>query len=319
MAKVPLPPGDQWSKVSSSVCSGSRSREGRHAPSPCRTPDPRPDPHPGRDPGPRAGCHLGARTGGAGPRGLRATRPATRADRPGLLLRHGRPVRQRRHLERRGRPDRRPERDRVRPHQQGVLQRRRPRRPAPAPRLHRRPGHRRDLADPGLQEQAGAARGRPVGRLPRLLDHRLHPGRPPPGHQPGPHRPRGRGARPRHQGLLRHHHQPHRGRHRLHGRRPDGVRLQGRGALPRRRGRPVRRPRLRRQPGLPGARPGHVVPLRARPRPGRGGPQGPRLAQRRDELPQPRQHDLHAARTASTATSSASTTSSPRSPRWSTG
>ena len=40
-----------------------------------------------------------------------------------------------------------------------------------------------DLADPDLQEQGRAARGRPVGRLPRLLDHRLHPGRPAPRHQ----------------------------------------------------------------------------------------------------------------------------------------
>ena len=43
-----------------------------------------------------------------------------------------------------------------------------------------------DLADPELQEQAPCrARGRTVGRLPRLLDHRLHADRPAPRHQRG--------------------------------------------------------------------------------------------------------------------------------------
>ena len=74
-----------------------------------------------------------------------------------------------------------------------------------------------DLADAELQEQGRPARGRAVGRLPRLLDHRLHPDRPAPRHQRRPERTGRRGARPRHEGLLRHHHQPHRGRHRLPG------------------------------------------------------------------------------------------------------
>ena len=54
-------------------------------------------------------------------------------------------------------------------------------------------------------------------RLPRVLDHRLHPDRPAPRHERrarGAHR---RGARQGHQGLLRHHHEPHRRRHRLRG------------------------------------------------------------------------------------------------------
>ena len=44
---------------------------------------------------------------------------------------------------------------------------------------------------------------------------------------------------------------------------------------------------------FPDARPGDVVPLHAGARPGRGGPQGPGLAQRPDDVPQPRQHDVH--------------------------
>ena len=90
---------------------------------------------------------------------------------------------------------------------------------------------------PVLQEQAGPGRGRVgVGRLPRLLDHRLHPDRPPPRHQrraEDPHRPR---AQARHQGLLRHHHQPHRRRARLprlglRRHRPGAVQDQGGGSL----------------------------------------------------------------------------------------
>ena len=88
------------------------------------------------------------------------------------------------------------------------------------PGLHRGPRHDGDLDDTVVQEQARAGRARDrVRRLPRLLDHRLHADRPPPGHQRGaqdPHRPR---PRPRHEGLLRHHHQPHRRRPRLPGQR----------------------------------------------------------------------------------------------------
>ena len=52
-------------------------------------------------------------------------------------------------------------------------------------------------------------------RLPRLLDHRLHPDRPAPRHQRRAEDAHRRGPRPGHQGLLRHHHQPHRRRDRL--------------------------------------------------------------------------------------------------------
>ena len=144
----------------------------------------------------------------------------------------------------------------------GLLQRRRPGGPAREDRLH--PGSRYDLdlADPQLQEQGGAAGGRPLGRLPRLLDHRLHPDRPAPGHQRRAAGPGRRGARPRDEGLLRHHHQPHRRRDRLRGGRADRVRAQGRPEPYRDRVRPaVRRPRLRRHQQLPGARPGDVLPV----------------------------------------------------------
>ena len=61
-------------------------------------------------------------------------------------------------VERHGRPRRRPPHDRLRPDRQGLLQRRRPRRPARAARLHRGPRHDGDLAHPELQEPAGAGR-----------------------------------------------------------------------------------------------------------------------------------------------------------------
>ena len=127
---------------------------------------------------------------------------------------------------------------RLRPDEKGLLQRRRPRRACSNDRLHPGPGHHLDLADAELQEQGGPARGRSVGRLPRLLDHRLHPDRPAPRHQRRAARAGRRRPRARHEGLLRHHHQPHRRRDRLRGGRPQPLRLQGRRALPD--GRPAR-------------------------------------------------------------------------------
>jgi alpha-amylase len=44
-------------------------------------------------------------------------------------------------------------------------------------------GHHVDLAGSQFREQGRATRGRPVGGLPRLLGHRLHTDRPPPGHE----------------------------------------------------------------------------------------------------------------------------------------
>ena len=104
--------------------------------------------------------------------------------------------------------------DGLRPDRQGLLQRRRHRRPALQARLHRGSRHERDLADAELQEPPVQGDGRErERRLPRLLDHRLHADRPAPRHERrarGAHRRR---ARPRHQGLLRHHHEPHGRRH----------------------------------------------------------------------------------------------------------
>ncbi len=179
------------------------------------------------------------------------------------------------------------------PTRQGLLQRRRPEGPARPDRLHPRARHRLDLADAQLQEQGGPARGRPVGRLPRLLDHRLHADRPAPGHQRRPaSADRGR-ARARHEGLLRHHHQPHGRRDRLRAGRAEGLRVEGRRALPQRLRHAVRRPRLRRHEHVPAAQRGDELPLHARARPGRAEPEGPELAQRPHALPQPRRHDVH--------------------------
>ena len=85
---------------------------------------------------------------------------------------------------------------RLRPDRQGLLPRRRHRRSGVAARLHRGPRHDCDLADAGVQEPARAGVGRRhQRRLPRLLDHRLHPDRPPPRHQRRPAHARRRGPR----------------------------------------------------------------------------------------------------------------------------
>ena len=109
-----------------------------------------------------------------------------------------------------------------------------------------RPRHDVDLADAELQEQGGPARGRPSAGYHGywITDFT----------QIDPHLGTNDDLRalvdaahaPRHEGLLRHHHQPHGGRHRLRGGRAPALRLQGRRALPDAAGDAVRRPRLRR-------------------------------------------------------------------------
>ena len=189
---------------------------------------------------------------------------------------------------------------------QGLLPRRRPQGPDREARLHPGARHDRDLADPELQEQGGPAAGQappattatgsptsrrstrtsaPTRTCADLVDARAHA---------------------RHEGLLRHHRQPHRRRHPLHARAP--------------RAHAVHRPRTRRPTGPRRAprsttatspartrsraladRPAVVLiagrarqlplpPVRAGRRAQR---QGPGLAQRRDPLPQPRRHDVH--------------------------
>jgi hypothetical protein len=96
------------------------------------------------------------------------------------------------------------------PTAQGLLPRRRPGRHPRAAALHQGSRHDLDLADAELQEQGRAARGRSVGRLPRLLDHGLHADRPAPRQQRRACRADPRGARHGDEGLLRHHHQSHR-------------------------------------------------------------------------------------------------------------
>ena len=145
----------------------------------------------------------------------------------------------------------------------------------------------------------GAA-GLGVGRLPRLLDHRLHPDRPPPRHQrraEDPHRPR---PQARHQGLLRHHHQPHRRRARLPG---LGLRRHRSGAV-QDQGRPRRTRTPRASRSTTATSPSSVTRSRRSTRrsasptsrrsstPADATRQGPRLAQRPDDVPQPRHVDL---------------------------
>ena len=100
--------------------------------------------------------------------------------------------------------------------------------------------------------------------------------------------------------------------------RSYGVRPQGPGALPRRRGPPVRRPRLRRHrrfPELDPARRSRTCPSSTRARRTSRSPPGS-TTRRTTTTAATRRSPV---RTASTATSSDSTTSSPRSPRSSTG
>ena len=156
--------------------------------------------------------------------------------------------------------------------------------------LHQASGHHGDLADAELQEQGRPGQQRvPVGRLPRLLDHRLHADRSAPGHQRRPAIPHPRRPQARHEGLLRRHHQPHGRRHPLPGGRRPGVHLQGSVSVPDRRRHGVRRSRLRRREHVPGAGAGGAAALPAlRPSPqlplppvragGRAERQGPRVA-----------------------------------------
>ena len=109
---------------------------------------------------------------------------AQAAHRRAVLLRDGRPVRQRRPVQRQRWPHRLPAGHRVRPDRQRLLPRRRPEGPDRQARLHQGPRHHRDLADARLQEPSRAGHpGQRERRLPRLLDHRLHPDRPAPRHQ----------------------------------------------------------------------------------------------------------------------------------------
>ena len=146
--------------------------------------------------------------------------------------------------------------------------------------------------------------------------------RPAPRHQRRVRAAGRRGPRPRHQGVHGHRHQPHRRRHPARGQRrlPQQARL----PVPRRRtAQPFDDSRLRLRRASPTTRSPRstptsfpYTPVRAA---RRGGRQEPGVAQRPAAVPQPGQHQLHAARTRSTATSSASTTCGPSAARWSRG
>ena len=225
----------------------------------------------------------------------------------------------------------------LRPDRQGLVPRRRPPGPARPARVHQGPRHHRDLAHAELQEQGGPGQQRlPVGRLPRLLDHRLHADRPAPGQQRRPARADPRRPPARDEGLLRRHHQPHGRRHPLRGGRRAGLHLQGPVPVPHRRRHGVRRPRLRRRSTFPALAPSGQPPCPPR----RAAPQLPLPPVRADGRPVPAERAERqgprpgsttsastttaatrpsSARTPSTATSSGSTTSSPRTRASSTG
>ena len=169
-------------------------------------------------------------------------------------------------------------------------------------RLHQGARHDRDLAHAELQEQGRPAGGQSAGYHGywitdfTQIDPHL-------GHQRRPAHARQRRALARHQGLLRHHHQPHGGRHRVRrGRRGAAYISKDAVAVPHRAGHAVRRPRLRRRSPLPGAGPTGQPSCTRRRRSSfpyhpcvpahRAQRQGPRLAQRRQPLPQPRRHDV---------------------------
>ena len=181
------------------------------------------------------------------------------------------------------------------PTAQGLLPRRRPRR-ACCERIDyiKGLGTTAIWLTPSFKNKAVQLEDGPVGRLPRLLDHRLHADRPAPRHQRRPARARRRRPRARDEGLLRHHHQPHGRRHRLRGGRPAGrtsPRTPSRTAPP-----PARRSTTATTPArstLPArSTRRRSLPVHAGAGPGRGGLKMPGLAQRRHALPQPRRHDL---------------------------
>ena len=171
---------------------------------------------------------------------------------------------------------------------------------------------------PSFKNKAVQLGGRPVRRLPRLLDHRLHPDRPAPGHQRRPRGAHRRRARARHEGLLRHHHQPHRRRDRL--RRAARARpysRQGRRALHdgRRRSRSTTATTPART-SFPALTPTTSLPLhagaRARPRRTSRCRPGSTTSRSTTTAATP----PSSARTPTTATSSASTTCSPSTRAW---
>ena len=167
--------------------------------------------------------------------------------------------------QRQGRADRRPAPDRARPDEHRLLPRRRPQGDPDKLDYIKGLGTTVDLADAVVQEPARAGRGAErQRRLPRLLDHRLHPGRPAPRHQRRPEGPDRRGPRQGHEGLLRHHHQPHRRRHQLPARTSTPTSTRRPTPYKDADGQRLRRQGVRRQARLPGAGPCHVVPLHAR-------------------------------------------------------
>ena len=171
-------------------------------------------------------------------------------------------------------------------------------------RLHQGPRDDRDLAHAELQEQGRPATGQ-LGRLPRLLDHRLHADRPAPRHQRRPAHARRRRA-PRgikvYFDIITNHTADvikyaegaarcrTRRRTSRRTRRPSGTPFDDRdyagGSTASRALAPTGQPSCA-SPGAADQLP--VPPVRAGRRARR---QGPGVAQRRQPLPQPRRHDV---------------------------
>ena len=129
------------------------------------------------------------------------------------------------------------------------------------------------------------------------------------------------GARARHEGLLRHHHQPHRGRHRLptvRARRQPYVSKDA-VALHDAAGTAFDDRDYAGTNSFPALDPATSFPYTPVLDPAEQNLKVPAWLNDVDAVPQPRRHDVRRRELRSTATSSASTTSSPRTRRWSTG
>ena len=133
--------------------------------------------------GDRTDRPAGVRSDGCRP-GDRRRQPAQRPDQRALLLRHGRPVRQRRPGNDQGGLTGGPLQTGLDPTNKGFYHGGDLAGRGRQARLHQGPRHHGDLADAVVQEPAGPGHRRQRRRrLPRLLDHRLHPDRPAPRHE----------------------------------------------------------------------------------------------------------------------------------------
>ena len=249
-----------------------------------------------------------------------ARRPASNtAPRRAVLLRAAGPVRQRRPAQRPGRPDRRPaRRTGYDPTDKGFYH------GGDLKGLIDRLDYIKGLGTTAIwlapifkNQPVQGTRRRRLGRLPRLLDHRLHPGRPALRHQRGPEAA-GQGARTSaasRSSSTSSPTTPPTSSTTREDRTPTSTR---RPPVHRREGRAVRRRRLRRRQPTASRRWTPLLPVHAGRSPAaKTRRQGPVLAERPDDVPQPGRLHLRRREHRRTATSSASTTCGPSVPRWS--